>query len=71
MIQDYNLVSFIPLCIDDPETVIELIRTVDRANGYINLQSSGDESVFKLVGKGNFNFVNHPVFNKMYSRRME
>jgi hypothetical protein len=49
LIQDYNLVSFYPLCIDDPETVVEIIRVCDRAVGFYGFKE--DESLFKTVDK--------------------
>ena len=35
VVQDFGLVSFEPLAIDDPESVIRLARLIDKANGYV------------------------------------
>ncbi|KAM4581576.1 GPN-loop GTPase 2 [Odontesthes bonariensis] len=34
VIQDYSLVSFVPLNVQDKESMIQVLRTVDKANGY-------------------------------------
>eukprot|EP00794_Sanderia_malayensis_P000159 gene159-771_t len=35
VIQDYGLVSFTTLCIEDKETMIKLIQLIDKAGGYV------------------------------------
>jgi len=35
LIEDYNLVGFYTLCIEDKDSIINLVRVVDKANGYI------------------------------------
>lgn len=34
VIQDYSLVSFVPLNVQDKESMTQILRTVDKANGY-------------------------------------
>ncbi|KAL2084982.1 hypothetical protein ACEWY4_020500 [Coilia grayii] len=34
VIQDYSLVSFVPLNVQDRESMVQVLRTVDKANGY-------------------------------------
>ncbi|XP_012694176.1 GPN-loop GTPase 2 [Clupea harengus] len=34
VIQDYGLVSFVPLNVQDRESMVQVLRTVDKANGY-------------------------------------
>uniref|UniRef100_A0A1A8I8Z5 GPN-loop GTPase 2 n=1 Tax=Nothobranchius kuhntae TaxID=321403 RepID=A0A1A8I8Z5_NOTKU len=34
VIQDYSLVSFVPLSVQDKESMIQVLRAVDKANGY-------------------------------------
>ncbi|KAI7806147.1 GPN-loop GTPase 2 isoform X2 [Triplophysa rosa] len=34
VIQDYSLVSFVPLDVQDKESMMQVLRTVDKANGY-------------------------------------
>ncbi|CAM4702607.1 hypothetical protein PO909_009602 [Leuciscus waleckii] len=34
VIQDYSLVSFVPLNVQDKESMMQVLRTVDKANGY-------------------------------------
>jgi hypothetical protein len=43
LVQDFNLVSFYPLCIDDAQLLATLVRAVDRANGYIFGQGSAED----------------------------
>lgn len=35
LIEDYSLVGFYTLCIEDKDSVINLVRVIDKANGYI------------------------------------
>ena len=35
LIEDYNLVGFYTLCVEDKDSMINLVRVIDKANGYI------------------------------------
>ena len=37
LVENYSLVSFIPLCIKSKERMLAVMRTVDKANGYAQL----------------------------------
>ncbi|RKP00187.1 hypothetical protein CXG81DRAFT_13536 [Caulochytrium protostelioides] len=46
LVEEYSLVSFQTLCIDDPETVVNLAALVDKANGYVfNAMEKSGESI--------------------------
>lgn len=34
VIEDYSLVSFVPLYVEDKESIINVVKQVDKANGY-------------------------------------
>ena len=50
LVSDFGLLSFEPLSIDDPESVLRLARLVDKANGFVmgGLQE-GNEGLFETV----------------------
>ncbi len=35
IVQDYGLVGFQTLCVDDPDAVLHLVKLIDKANGYV------------------------------------
>ena len=46
LIQDYSLVSFIPMDVQDKESMIHLMKTIDKANGYVfGAFNEGNESI--------------------------
>jgi hypothetical protein len=50
LISDFGLLSFEPLCIDDPDSVLLLAKLVDKANGFVmSGLSSGNEGIFETV----------------------
>ena len=50
LVTDYNLVSFETLCITDPESVLRLMKTIDRTNGYVFGGLDGaTESVWRVA----------------------
>ena len=50
VVQDYNLVNFIPLMIEDPELMLRLMKTIDKANGYIfGGLEQGNDSLFEIA----------------------
>lgn len=48
LVNDYSLVSFIPLNIQDKESVMEVVRAVDKAGGYI-LQAQERDTLASLM----------------------
>ncbi len=51
LVQDFNLVSFYPLCVDDAETVVQVIRAVDTAIGYSGVQVDPQAGLMETVTK--------------------
>lgn len=50
LVQEFGLVSFLTLSIEDKESVLHILRAVDKANGYVfNGLSVGNESIFKIA----------------------
>lgn len=50
LIQDFGLLGFQTLCIDDPKSVLSIARLVDKANGYaLGGLTPGNESLFETV----------------------
>jgi hypothetical protein len=44
LIESYNLVSFVPLDIQNPQLIANVVRIVDKANGYMYLPSESGET---------------------------
>ena len=50
VVQDYNLVNFLPLMVEDPDLMLRLTKTIDKANGYIfGGLEEGNDSIFDIV----------------------
>eukprot|EP00731_Ephydatia_muelleri_P032210 Em0023g717a len=49
VVEDYSLVSFTPLCITDKETVLEVMKAVDKAGGYVYSAGEGTSSLASLL----------------------
>lgn len=50
LVQDFQLVCFHPLAIEDKESVYKIVKTVDKANGYIyGGLSEGNECILDLI----------------------
>lgn len=50
VVQDYNLVNFLPLMVEDPALMLRLTKTIDKANGYIfGGLEEGNDSIFSVV----------------------
>ena len=50
LIQDFGLVGFQTLCIDDPESVLSIAKLIDKANGYVfGGLEHGNESLFETA----------------------
>ncbi|CAG8508730.1 8511_t:CDS:2 [Paraglomus brasilianum] len=46
LVEDFSLVAFYTLCIEDKKSVLELVKVIDRANGYVfGGQLHGDENL--------------------------
>ena len=52
LVEDFSLVGFYTLCIEDKDSVIHLARAIDKTNGYIfGGLEVGNESIFELANK--------------------
>jgi len=49
VIEDYSLVSFVPLHIEDKESMLRVMKAVDQANGYTYGSSETDRSLSALL----------------------
>ena len=47
-IENYSLVSFVPIAIDDNRTVIRALRVIDRANGFHLLDMETEEAIARI-----------------------
>lgn len=52
LVEDFGLVGFLTLCIQDKESVLHAVRAIDKANGYIfgGLEQS-NESIFATADR--------------------
>jgi GTPase SAR1 family protein len=51
LVEDYGLVSFVPLCITDKRSVMHVVQTIDRANGYVFGSLEGSENYVEDFNK--------------------
>jgi hypothetical protein len=52
LVEDFGLVGFLTLCIEDKESMLHLTRAIDKANGYIfGGLESGNESIFQTADR--------------------
>ncbi|KAJ3083818.1 GPN-loop GTPase 2 [Quaeritorhiza haematococci] len=52
LVEDFGLVGFYTLCIEDKESVLNVIRVVDKANGYVfGGLEQGNESIFMTAAR--------------------
>ncbi|XP_028836869.1 GPN-loop GTPase 2 [Denticeps clupeoides] len=58
VIQDYSLVSFVPLNVQDRESMAQVLRTVDRANGYCfgDLEERNLQAMMSAATGADFHF---------------
>lgn len=59
VIQDYGLVSFVPLNVQDRESMTQVLRTVDKANGYCfgNLEERNLQAMMSAAVGADFQFT--------------
>ena len=54
LVQDFGLVGFLTLCIEDKESVLQVAQAIDKANGYIyGGLEKGNESIFMTAERWN------------------
>lgn len=50
LIEDFSLVGFYTLCIEDKASVLNLMKQIDRANGYVfGGLERGNDSIFQVI----------------------
>ena len=50
LVEDFGLVSFHTLCIEDKESVYNLLKSVDKANGFVfGGLTPGNDSIFRVA----------------------
>jgi len=58
LIQDFSLVSFVPLNIQDKESVHRLVKQIDKANGYVyGGLIQGNESIMQIAQEDSNSFL--------------
>lgn len=64
--QDFGLVGFLTLCVEDKESVTHLVRAVDKANGFVfGGLEQGNESIFETADRWEaWDRYNHDVAEK-------
>ncbi|TMS10441.1 GPN-loop GTPase 2 [Larimichthys crocea] len=62
VIQDYSLVSFVPLNVQDKESMIQVLRAVDKANGYCfgDLEERNLQAMMSAAVGADFQFDSYP-----------
>ena len=52
LLEDFSLVSFYPLCIEDKHSVTNLVHAVDKANGYVfGGLEPGNDRIFETAAR--------------------
>ena len=55
LVSEFGLVSFLTLAIEDKESVLNVLRAVDKANGYVyGGLTQGNESLFEVAARVGF-----------------
>jgi NH3-dependent NAD+ synthetase len=50
LVEEYSLVGFYTLCVDDKESIVNIIRAIDKANGYVfGADQHANESIFQTA----------------------
>ena len=69
VIEDYSLVNFAPLCVTDENLMMKLIKMIDKVNGYIFGEASGEDS-YKMMShvfrESDFDFERGPALQEVY-----
>uniref|UniRef100_K1QV28 GPN-loop GTPase 2 n=1 Tax=Magallana gigas TaxID=29159 RepID=K1QV28_MAGGI len=58
LVQDYSLVSFVPLNVEDKESMLRVMRQVDKANGYVfgDLEERDIQSMMSCAVQAEFEY---------------
>jgi len=65
LIEQYSLVAFHPLNIQDRESVVRLIKQIDNANGFTELLSMEERDIFENVGPLNWSEISEKYLKEM------
>ncbi|MBN3285027.1 GPN2 GTPase, partial [Polyodon spathula] len=62
LIEDYSLVSFVPLNVQDKESMVQVMKVVDKANGYCfgDLEERSMEAMMSAAVGADFHFASYP-----------
>ncbi|CAI5663283.1 unnamed protein product [Oreochromis niloticus] len=62
VVQDYSLVSFVPLNVQDKESMIQVLQAVDKANGYCfgDLEERNLQAMMSAAVGADFQFNSYP-----------
>lgn len=73
LVEEFGLVSFLTLCVQDKESVLHLIRAADKANGYIfGGLDEGNQSIFAVADRWNaWDQYNRDIAEKYLSNASE
>lgn len=67
MVEDFSLLSFLPLSIQDAESVGRVVARVDKCNGYVFLKESTEASSERGLGGGGTNSNNNNMQDMLSS----
>lgn len=68
MVEDYSLVSFVPLNVQDKESMVAVLKQVDKANGYcfgVNEERNIQRMLSSAVG-ADFDFFKSAAIHEKY-----
>ncbi|XP_006819703.2 GPN-loop GTPase 2-like [Saccoglossus kowalevskii] len=70
VIQDYSLVSFISLSVQDKDTMLQVLKTVDKANGYVfgDLEERNLQSLMSTALGADFQYFQAPSVQEKYMK---
>lgn len=73
LIEDFSLVSFLTLNIEDKESVYNVVKAVDKANGYVyGALTQGNESLFEVAeAQLDWNYYASAAVQEQYMNRNE
>jgi len=68
LIEDFSLVAFHTLNIEDQESVMSLVRAIDKSNGFVfGGITQGNESIFELAQReNNWDYERYPFIELIY-----
>ncbi len=67
LVQDYSLVSFVTLNIQDRESTLDVLKVVDKANGYVfgDLEERNMQTLMSCAVGADFEYFKYPLRNAL------